>query len=60
MRTVESYNHHSLTTYKTNKLPYHIVFYLNHHLYALVLEVIQSLEPGELWRWNYATESEVV
>ena len=23
-------------------------------------EVVQSLEPGELWRWNYATEQEVI
>jgi len=22
--------------------------------------VVQSLEPGELWRWNYATQQEVV
>ena len=30
------------------------------HWQATEHEVIQSLEPGELWRWNYATESEVV
>lgn len=28
------------------------------HWQATEHEVIQSLEPGEMWRWNYATESE--
>lgn len=28
------------------------------HWEATEHELIQSLEPGEQWRWNYATESE--